>query len=221
MGAAAPPPPWNAATIERWPGVTIPIHDLGGRYVFDEDEAARAVDFFPTFLRHLTGEFADRPFELLDWQRDLLVRPLFGWKRAADGLRRFRKVFIVIGKKNGKSACISGLGLYLLHCDREPGAEIVAAAADREQAGIVFNEARDMNAGSRRLAARSETYRRAIVIPATRSSFKVVSSDVKGRHGPNIHALLFDEFHTQPNRDLYDTLSKGISASSKSRLTAP
>ena len=212
MGGAVPPAPWNAAAIGRWPGVTIPILDHGGRFFFDEEEAARAVDFFPTFLRHLTGEFAGKPFELLDWQRDLLVRPLFGWKRAADGLRRFRKVFIVIGKKNGKSACISGLGLYLLHCDREPGAEIVAAAADREQAGIVFNEARDMNAASRRLASRSETYRRAIVVPETRSSFKVVSSEVKGRHGPNIHALLFDEFHTQPNRDLYDTLSKGIAA---------
>ncbi|MCK6478588.1 MAG: terminase large subunit [Planctomycetaceae bacterium] len=204
--------PWNALALERWPAVTIPVHDHGGRYFFDEEEAARAVDFFPTFLRHLTGEFAGQPFDLLDWQRELLVRPLFGWKRASDGLRRFRKVFIVIGKKNGKSACISGLGLYLLHCDREPGAEIVAAAADREQAGIVFNEARDMNAASRRLAARSETYRRAIVVPETRSSFKVVSSEVKGRHGPNIHALLFDEFHTQPNRDLYDTLSKGIAA---------
>ena len=204
--------PHNAAALERWPGVTIPLDDGGGRFWFDEEEAARAVDFFPRFLRHLKGEFAGRPFELLDWQSELLVRPLFGWKRTADGLRRFRKVFILIAKKQGKSACVSGLGLYLLHCDREPGAEIVAAAADREQAGIVFNEARDMNESSRVLAGRSQTFRRAIVVPETRSSFKVVSSDVKGRHGPNIHALLFDEFHTQPNRELYDTLSKGVAA---------
>lgn len=202
----------NARARERWPGVTIAIDDAGGRFWFDEQAAARAVDFFPTFLRHFKGEFAGRPFELLDWQRELLIAPLFGWKRTSDGLRRFRKVFVLIPKKQGKSACVSGLGLYLLHCDREPGAEIIAAAADREQAGIVFNEARDMNEASAALARRSETYRRAIVVPATRSSFKVVSSDVKGRHGPNIHALLFDEFHAQPDRELYDTLAKGVAA---------
>jgi phage terminase large subunit-like protein len=202
----------NAEARRRWPGVTIAIDDAGGRFWFDEKAAARAVDFFPTFLRHFKGEFAGQPFHLLDWQKELLVRPLFGWKRTSDGLRRFRRVFLEIAKKNGKSGMCSGLGLYLLHCDREPGAEIVAAAADREQAGIVFNEARDMNEASRALAGRSETYRRAIVVPATRSSFKVVSSDVKGRHGPNIHALLFDEFHAQPDRELFDTLAKGVAA---------
>ena len=202
----------NAEARERWPGVTIAIDDAGGKYWFDEAEAARAVDFFPTFLRHLKGEFAGVPFELLDWQSELLIRPLFGWKRTSDDLRRFRRVFLEIAKKNGKSGMCSGLGLYLLHCDREPGAEIVAAAADREQAGIVFNEARDMNEVSPALAGRSETYRRSIVVPETRSSFKVVSSDVKGRHGPNIHALLFDEFHAQPNRELYETLAKGVAA---------
>jgi phage terminase large subunit-like protein len=202
----------NARARERWPGVTIAIDDAGGRYWFDEAEAARAVDFFPKFLRHLKGEFAGQPFHLLEWQRELLIRPLFGWKRTSDGLRRFRRVFLEIAKKNGKSGMCSGLGLYLLHCDREPGAEIVAAAADREQAGIVFNEARDMNETSPALAGRSETYRRAIVVPSTRSSFKVVSSDVKSKHGPNIHALLFDEFHAQPNRELYDTLAKGVAA---------
>ena len=202
----------NAEARRRWPGVSIAIDDAGGRFYFDEADAARAVEFFPKFLRHLKGEFAGQPFHLLDWQRELLVRPLFGWKRTSDGLRRFRRVFLEIAKKNGKSGMCSGLGLYLLHCDREPGAEIVAAAADREQAGIVFNEARDMNETSAALAGRSETYRRAIVVPGTRSSFKVVSSDVKGRHGPNIHALLFDEFHAQPDRELYDTLAKGVAA---------
>ncbi len=202
----------SAEARRRWPGVTIAIDDEDGKYYFDEADASRAVEFFPAFLRHLKGEFAGRAFELLDWQKELLVRPLFGWKRTSDGRRRFRRVFLEIAKKNGKSGMCSGLGLYLLHCDREPGAEVVAAAANREQAGIVFNEARDMNELCPALASRSETFRRSIVIPATRSSFKVVSSDVKGGHGPNIHALLFDEFHTQPNRELYETLAKGVAA---------
>lgn len=541
----------NAAARERWPGVTIEIDDAGGKYYFDADEADRACDFFPTFLKHLAGEFAGEPFELLPWQSDLIIRPLFGWKRSRDSLRRFRTLFLAIPKKNGKalavdtpirtpdgwttmgevqvgdlvygpdgvptrvvaatevlhdrdcfnvsfsdgtsvvadgehlwrtrtrkpeghhdvhttrriaetlrveysgsagfnhsirlhaplqgerqmlpippyalgvwlgdghssssrvtlhendedvlkhltlagvtvddgprkpgtrvrtyllgrgwmqvylrnlgvlnqkhiprayllspvsdrmellrglmdtdgtcsragqcefsttspdlwrgflelarslglkpttsvvkaridgrvvgdayrvrfysyadescfhlsrksarlkerpakhprsrtrhivacepvasvpvrciqverpdglflagegmatthnSALISGIGLYVLHCDDEPGAEVVGAAKDRKQAGIVFNVARDMNEGSAELSARSETYRKSIVIPSTRSSFTVVSRDVGGQHGPNIHALLFDEFHTQPNRDLYDTLAKGTIA---------
>jgi phage terminase large subunit-like protein len=205
-------PPWNAAALAQWPAATIAIDDLGGKYVFDEDEAARAVDFAPTFLRHLKGEVAGQPFELLPWQRELVVRPLFGWKRKEDGLRRFRKVFVLVPKKQAKSELCSALGLYLTFCDREPGAEVLAAAADREQAMEVFREARDMAANSRRLSARAQILRKAIVVPDTRSVFRVVSSEVRGRHGPSIHGLIFDEFHAQQNRDLYDALSKGIAA---------
>ena len=201
-------PPW-----ERWPGTSLHLDDAGGRYWFDEEAADRACDFFPTYLRHVKGEFAGKPFELLPWQRDLIVRPLFGWKRE-DGSRRFRKAFLEVGKKNGKSGLASGVGLLLAFADEELGAEVYAAAADRDQARIVFGDAAVMARENPRFLrdAGLTVLRNAIVQNATNSTFKAVSSEVGTKHGFNVHGLIFDEFHTQRTRDLYDTLYKGTSA---------
>jgi phage terminase large subunit-like protein len=201
-------PPW-----ERWRGVSLRLDDRGGRYHFDAAAADQACDFFPTYLRHVKGEFAGRPFELLPWQRELIVRPLFGWKRA-DGTRRFRKAFLEVGKKNGKSGLASGMGLLLAFGDDEPGAEVYAAAADRDQARIVFGDAAVMARENPDFLRDADitVLRNAIVQRATNSTFKAVSSEVGTKHGFNVHGLIFDEFHTQPNRDLFDTLYKGTSA---------
>lgn len=228
----APPRPWwgeGAAPHVRWPGVTIEIRckwvakrarweTTDGLYYFDMEEADRACDFFPTYLRHHKGEFADQPFHLLEYQSKLVIRPLFGWKRVTDGLRRFRKVFVAVPKGNGKSPLGGGLGLYLLLCDREEGAEIYAAAADRDQAGIVFGTAKIMveqsadvdGDGKPDLLEMCEVYARSIAVPSTNSSFKVLSADVATKHGYNIQGLIFDEFHAQRTRDLYEALYRGM-----------
>jgi phage terminase large subunit-like protein len=198
--------------LERWPGVTIPIDAMGGKYWFDDEAADAATEFFPRFLRHYQGEFAGEPFELDDWQRDLIIRPIFGWKRTADNYRRFRTIYVEVPKKNGKSHLCAGIGLYLLFCDGEPGAEIYSAAADREQANIVFGTAGHMIDASPKLKQRCETFRRSVTVPSSSSSYKVLSADVKTKHGPNIHGLLFDELHTQPSRYLWDALTAGIAA---------
>ena len=100
---------------------------------FDIKSAERVRTFFQQFLRHSKGEWAGQPFELLDWQWREIIAPLFGWRRA-DGTRRYRRGYIEVPKKNGKSTLFSGLSLYLLAGDKEPGAEIYSAAVDREQA---------------------------------------------------------------------------------------
>jgi phage terminase large subunit-like protein len=202
------PPPW-----ERWPGASLRLDDADGRYRFDAAAADQACEFFPTYLRHVKGDFAGQPFELLPWQRDLIVRPLFGWKRA-DGTRRFRKAFLEVGKKNGKSGLASGMGLLLAFGDDEPGAEVYAAAADRDQARIVFGDAAVMARENPKFMKDADitVLRNAIVQTATNSTFKAVSSEVGTKHGFNVHGLIFDEFHTQRTRDLFDTLYKGTSA---------
>jgi phage terminase large subunit-like protein len=110
---------------------------------FDLAAAERVRSLFSRLLRHSNGEWAGQPFALMDWQWQEVVAPLFGWIRP-DGTRRYRRGYLEVPKKNGKSALFSGLSLYLLLADKEPGAEIYSAAVDRDQASIVFNEAGNM-----------------------------------------------------------------------------
>ena len=178
---------------------------------FDENAANIAVLFFERFLHHSKGEWAGRPFQLEQWQKDQVIRPLFGWKRA-DGTRRYRRAYIEIPRKNGKSTLGAAIALALLYIDSEPGAEVYSAASDREQAAIVFNEARAMVETSPELLRRSKPFRRSIVVPGTRSSYRVLSADAPHQHGLNAHGIVFDELHTQPDRELWDVLNTSTGA---------
>lgn len=163
---------------------------------FDERAGIFVVQFFERFLRHTLGQWSGQPFTLLDWQRDDIVIPLFGWKRA-DGTRRFRKAYIEVPKKNGKSTLCGGLALYLLIADGEPRAKIFGAAADREQAGIVFHEAANMVAASSELSKRVNVIRstKRIVDQRTSSFYHAISADAYSNEGLNAHAIIFDELH--------------------------
>jgi phage terminase large subunit-like protein len=193
--------------------VTVPIDDGDGRYYFDEAAAARAVEFYPLFLTHHKGtQFAGQPFDLLPWQRDLLVRPLFGWRRTQDDLRRFRKFILFVAKKNGKTQLVSGLATYLLFCDGEPGAEILIAAADRQQAHVLFNEARAMVEDAVDLSSRADILRSEIVFRELRATMRVISAEARTKHGPNLHGVFIDELQAQPDRALVEALERGVAA---------
>jgi phage terminase large subunit-like protein len=140
------------------------------------------------------------------------VRPLFGWKRRADGLRRYRFVYCEIGKKNGKSTFAGGLSLALLLIDGEMGAEVYSLARSREQAGIVFRPAADMCGGNPELAARAEVLKKSIYVASTLSIYQVLSADVPTKEGLNPHAIIFDEMHVQDDRRLWDTVTTGLGA---------
>lgn len=210
---AGPPP------AARWPGVTIDLPAVkrhgrwespDGAYYYDALEAQRACDFFPMYLSHHIGEFAGLPFELLPYQSLLLTKPIFGWKRAEDGYRRFRKVFAFLPKGAGKSPWGSGTGLYLMLCDHEPAAEIYALAADKNQARVVHTNAKVMVESSPPLAEMCEVLRDSIYQQATRSVYQVLSADATTKHGFRPHGAIFDEFHGQPNRDLYEAIKKSM-----------
>ena len=210
------PPPHK-----RWPGVTIEIpavwsrarerwESLDRKFYFDQAAADLACDFFPEFLVHHIGEFAGQSFELMDWQRHLVVRPLFGWKSAATGMRRFRFLFGFIPKGNGKSPLGAGLALFLMLCDGEAGAEVYAVAGDKDQAKIVHESAKVMVEESADLSERCEVLRDSIYAAETRSFCKVLAADAAGAHGFRPHGVIFDELHNQPNRDLFEALRKSI-----------
>lgn len=221
-GGRATMPPWwgdGDAPHVRWPGVTIAIPAVArngrwesedGAYWFDAEAADFAAGFFPACLQHHIGsEWNGRPFELLDYQR-VLVRALFGWKRTRDNLRRFRKVFLAVPKGNGKSPFGAGVGLFLAFFDGEAGSEVYAVAADKQQAGIVFSSAKVMVERNTDWEGRFEVYRDSIKAVGSTESFQVLSSDASTKHGFRPHGIVFDEFHAQPNRDLFDTLYRGM-----------
>ena len=210
---------------ERWLGVTIPLpaawrsnrerwESPDGAYWFDVEAADRACRFFPTYLRHYIGEFAGQPFTLLDYQRMLLTRPLFGWKRASDGSRRFRKVFAFLPKASGKSPWGSATGLYLAFCDREAGAEVYSVAADKKQARVVHNQARFMVETMSEIEPEFldlfTVYRDSIECAETHSTFEVISADAGTKHGFRPHGVIFDELHAQRNRLLYEALKRSM-----------
>lgn len=202
-----PPPPGIPPRLMRGPIDDLAVQE--GCW-YDPKAADRAVRFFNEFICHSKGEWAGKKFKLLDWQEWDVVRPLFGWKRK-DGTRRFRRAYIEVPKKNGKSTLCSGLALLLLIADNEPGAEVYSAAMDREQASIVYREAANMVRSSPALAHRVGIVesRKVLTDPASGSIFKALSSDVPTKEGLNIHGLIFDELHAQKSRQLWDSLKYG------------
>lgn len=210
---------------QQWPGVTIDIpavwrsatsrwETVDGQYFFDRVEADRACSFFPLYLRHHIGEFVGLPFDLLGYQRLLLTSPLFGWKRTTDGMRRFRKVFGFLPKGAGKSPWGAGTGLYLAFCDKEAGAEVYAVAADKNQARTVHDNARIMVEAMIEIepefSGMLTVLRDAIECAETHSKYQVISADASTKHGFRPHGVIFDEFHAQKNRNLYEALKKSM-----------
>ncbi len=177
---------------------------------YDKAKADRAVKFIEN-LCHTKGKWAGKRFWLLPWQEQL-TRDIFGIVKP-DGYRQFRTAFVEICKKVGKSELAAAVALYLLYADNEPSAEVYGAAADRQQASIVFDVARQMVEMSPALLKRSKlmTATKRIVNYGNSGYYQVLSAEVGGKHGFSVSGLVFDEIHTQPNRQLYDVLTKGSS----------
>ncbi len=177
---------------------------------YDKKKADRAVTFIEN-LCHTKGKWAGTPFWLLPWQEQL-IRDIFGIVKP-DGNRQFRTAFVEICKKVGKSELAAAVALYLLYADNEPSAEVYGAAADRQQASIVFDVAKLMVEMSPALMKRSKLMAatKRIVNYGNAGYYQVLSAEVGGKHGFSVSGLVFDEIHTQPNRQLYDVLTKGSS----------
>lgn len=176
--------------------------------VYDKSAANYAVMFIEN-LCHTKGTWAGKPFELIDWQEQI-IRDLFGTLKP-NGYRQFNTAYIEIPKKQGKSELAAAVALLLTCGDGEERAEVYGCAADRQQAAIVFDVAADMVRMCPALSKRVKilaSQKRLIYTP-TNSFYQVLSAEAYSKHGFNIHGVVFDELHTQPNRKLFDVMTKG------------
>ncbi len=175
---------------------------------YDKAAADFAVAFIES-LCHTKGTWAGKPFELIDWQEQI-IRDLFGTLKP-NGYRQFNTAYIEIPKKQGKSELAAAVALLLTCGDGEERAEVYGCAADRQQAAIVFDVAADMVRMCPALSKRVKilaSQKRLIYTP-TNSFYQVLSAEAYSKHGFNIHGVVFDELHTQPNRKLFDVMTKG------------
>ncbi|MBG9980451.1 terminase large subunit [Facklamia sp. DSM 111019] len=176
--------------------------------IYNEESADFAVNFIQA-LTHTKGRWAGKPFELIDWQEQI-VRDLFGVLKP-DGYRQFNTAYVEIPKKQGKSELAAAMALLLCCGDGEERAEVYGCAADRQQATIVFDVAADMVRMCPALNKRVKilTSQKRIIYQPTNSFYQVLSAEAYSKHGFNIHGVVFDELHTQPNRKLFDVMTKG------------
>jgi phage terminase large subunit-like protein len=175
------------------------------RYFFDAEAGDRAVRFCHTFLRHWEGDFAGQPFILLDWQQEV-TRTLFGWKRRADGLRRFREVYILTAKSGGKTPFGAFIGTFMLVGDGEPAAHVISAATNFTQASLTFDTGKKYVVSHPKLKRLCDP--KQYEIRAQNSSkWQVMSGSPEGRHGLRPSCLLLDEAAEWPNGELYNALT--------------
>ena len=175
---------------------------------YDKKKADFVVKFIEQ-LCHTKGIWAGEKFELIDWQEQI-IRDLFGIVKP-NGYRQFNMAYVEIPKKQGKSELAAAIAIYLLCGDGEERAEIYGCAADRQNATIVFDVASDMIRMCPALAKRCKiqaSTKRITYLP-TNSFYQVLSAEAYSKHGFNIHGVVFDELHTQPDRKLFDVMTKG------------
>ena len=175
---------------------------------YDKNKADYAVTFIEC-LKHTKGRWAGKDFKLIDWQEEI-IRDLFGIVKDT-GYRQFNTAYIEIPKKMGKSELAAAVALLLTCGDGEERAEVYGCAADRQQATIVFDVAADMVRMSPALSKRVKILasQKRMIYKPTNSFYQVLSAEAYSKHGFNIHGVVFDELHTQPNRKLFDVMTKG------------
>lgn len=174
------------------------------------DPGWRAVRFVETYCRHTKGRWRGRRFVLFPFQLALFLT-VFGTVDD-EGLRVIRTVFVEWARKNGKSEIAAAIVLQGLFGDGEQGAEVYGAAYDQEQAGLVYTVAADMVELEPRLVRRARVLRsrKRILVPQTGSFYWAIPADAVGAHGFNASRIVFDEIHTQADRELYDTLDESV-----------
>lgn len=180
-------------------------------YVFDEELAHRPIEFIENYCKHSKGKWAGKPVILELWQK-AFIEALFGFVDEETRLRKYKKGILFVGRKNGKSTIDSGLGNYMTTKDGEGGAEVYSVAVKKDQAKIVWEEAKRMIKKSPALAKRTRCLVNGIFYDKTESFFKALASDSNSLDGLNAHFVICDEVHAWKDKNLMDVMYDSMSA---------
>lgn len=184
--------------------------DSDAPYYFDEEIGERPIAFIETFCKQSQGVLG-APIELELFQK-AFIQALFGFINKETGFRRFCETMFLVGRKNGKSTLLAGIGLYLLVADYEGAAEIYSVATKKDQASKVLTEAHNMVKQSPELRAVIRKRRNDLYFEATSSKFEALASDSNTLDGLNSHAVIIDELHAIRDRNLYDVMKQSTSS---------
>lgn len=185
---------------------------LDSKAPFSLDDANRPIEFIERFCKSSKGEWAGKPIKLILWEK-AAIQALYGFKDPKHKDRRlFKELFLLVGRKNGKSTLLSGLGLYMLTKDHEGGADVACVASKKDQARIVYDEAKHMVEQSPVLRKRIKLHRLDMSYERTYSTFSPLSSDSNTMDGLNLHAGIIDELHSIKDRNIYDVVRQSMTA---------
>lgn len=187
------------------------LYDESSEWEYDSKKANHAIEFIENYCKHSKGKWGGQPIDLELWQQ-AFIAATFGFIHKIDGTRKYREVFLVVARKNGKSTLASGIGLYLQIADGEPGSEVYAVATKKDQAKLVWLEAKRMVKKSPTLLRRIKPLVSELVCDWNDSSFKPLGSDSDTLDGLNVHGALLDEIHAWKDKNLYDVIVDGTSS---------
>ncbi|MBG9599979.1 terminase [Bacillus mycoides] len=187
------------------------ISSTKSEWEYNAKRANHAIEFVENFCKHSKGKMGGKPFLLELWQK-AMTAALFGFVHKIDGIRKYREFMLIVARKNGKSAWGSAIALYLMVADNEPGPEIVSAATKKDQAKIIWSEAKRMVKKSPVLSKRIRTLVAEMISDFNDGSFKPLSSDSNTLDGLNVHCSLIDELHAIEDKNLYDVIVDGMTA---------
>ena len=170
-----------------------------------ETHAGRAIRLINQ-LTHTKGPFAQQPFNLRPWQVRIL-KQIFRTNK--DGRRTYRQCLLMLPRKNGKTELAAALAIYFLLFDGEIGGEVYSAAADKDQAALVFNVAAQMIRNDPELYAQVDIIdsQKRIVHRKSGSFYRAISAEAYSKHGFNASVVIYDELHAAPSRELWDVLT--------------
>lgn len=188
-----------------------------GEFEYSPERANHAIEFIENFCKHSKGKWGGKPIELELWQK-AFIAAAFGFVHKIDGTRKYREVLLVVARKNGKSTIASGIGLYLQVADGEPGAEVYAVATKKDQAKLVWIDAKRMVTKSPALRKRIKPLVSELRADFNDSTFKPLGSDSETLDGLNVHGAMMDEIHAWKDKNLYDVIVDGTSSREQSLI---